>query len=67
MTDLVYDFKDIASRMKGEAKPAPKVELMPPPPSSWFPIQFCAPCNGSGVDPMHGGHCHHCHGKGVSP
>ena len=65
---IVYDFKDIASRMKGELKqePEPGVELMPPP-SSWFARQFCAPCNGSGVDPMHGGNCSHCFGSGVSP
>jgi len=67
---LVYDFKDIASRMKGELKrepePEPEVELVSSL-STWFNQKFCAPCNGSGVDPMHCGPCRHCNGSGVSP
>jgi hypothetical protein len=65
---LIYDFKDIASRMKGELKqePEPKEELMPPPSNSWWQARrFCTPCNGSGVNPMHGGVCSHCYGMGV--
>jgi len=70
---FVYDFKDIASRMKGELKrePEPEVEIVPPLPNSWWrnpPVRsFCAPCNGSGVDPMHGGMCRQCIGTGVNP
>jgi len=71
---LVYDFKDIASRMKGELKQEPAPELMPCPPTptpNWRDMvlrhSFCATCNGSGADPMHGGLCNHCNGTGVAP
>jgi DnaJ-class molecular chaperone len=69
---LVYDFKDIASRMKGELKQEPEPKLMPiPTEPSWRDMllsrSFCARCNGSGVDPMHGGSCKYCYGKGVVP
>lgn len=73
MTDLVYDFKDIASRMKGELKqdPEPMEETIPCPPApNWGNIlnrPLCPPCNGSGVDPRHGGNCQYCYGKGVRP
>jgi len=69
MPSLVYDYADIATRMKGELKPQPepRVEIMPPP--SWRDMlrSFCAICNGSGADPIHGGNCNRCHGSGVSP
>ncbi len=72
MPSLVYDYADIASRMKGELKqkPEPKAEIMPPPASLWRNMlarSFCAPCNGSGVDPMFGGACKHCNGRGIVP
>jgi len=70
MTDLVYDYADIASRMKGELKQEPESmpKLMHPRPDLWWRSRtFCAPCNGSGMDPMHGGICNHCNGSGVSP
>ena len=70
MTSLVYDFKDIASRMKGELKQEPelKVEIMPPPSTSWRDILGpCIPCNGSGVDPFNGRVCKCCYGRGVTP
>jgi len=71
MPSLVYDYADIASRMKGELKqePEPKIIPCPPAPSSnswWRARRFCAQCNGSGMDPMHGGTCSHCHGSGVT-
>jgi len=60
MPSLVYDFKDIASRMKGEveARSLTKdhdsstcafIRLMVGDPT------ICVSCNGSGMDPMHGG------------
>ncbi len=73
MTSLVYDFKDIASRMKGELKqePAPEVELMPLPPAHLWrdmsTLPNCIPCNGSGVDPFNGNVCKCCYGRGVTP
>ena len=73
MPSLVYDFKDIASRMKGELKqePTQKVEPMP-----WFAdhswrnmsaLPICIPCNGSGVVPPRGGVCKCCFGRGLTP
>ena len=73
MPGLVYDFKDIASRMKGELEqePEPKVEIMPLPSDSWRDMSlrhsFCTPCNGSGADLMQGGLCKRCYGTGVVP
>jgi len=65
MPSLVYDYADIASRMKGELKP--EVEIMPIPPNTWLNRTFCAQCHGSGMAAGHGGTCMHCHGLGVSP
>ncbi len=68
MPSLVYDYTDIASRMKGELKQEPKVETIPPLSNSWWQARlFCAQCKGNGVDPMHGGDCKYCHGLGVIP
>ena len=67
MTDLVYDYADIASRMKGELKQEPEPKLMPSPSNALRNRTFCRPCNGSGWDPLHGGNCRHCLGSGVSP
>jgi len=60
---LVYDFKDIASRMKGELKQGPTlVEIL----ETEEPI--CPACNGSGRDiKAWAMRCHYCSGKGVSP
>ena len=69
---LVYDFKDIASRMKGELKqePEPEAELVPYSPApSWrslFPM-LCHHCCGTGVNLTTGNPCNRCHGSGVSP
>jgi len=68
MPSLVYDYPDIASRMKGELKQEPKVELLPPSSNSWWQARrFCAPCNGSGANPINGSSCRYCKGSGVSP
>jgi len=67
MPSLVYDYPDIASRMKGELKQEPRVELTPPSSDSWWQARrFCAQCRGSGVNLIHGGTCCICKGLGVT-
>ncbi len=73
MPNLVYDYADIASRMKGELKQEPesKVEIMPCPPApnwpSMKPAKVCHLCCGSGINLITGGTCDRCNGSGVSP
>lgn len=62
---LVYDFKDIASRMKGEAKPKiePKVEPLP---CNWpLPTSICKPCRGTGMGILNVSVCKYCNGSGA--
>lgn len=61
---LVYDFKDIASRMKGELKQEPTLEeiLRPEEPEE----HECLACNGTGRDNrVWASRCHFCKGTGV--
>jgi len=71
MPSLVYDYADIASRMKGELKREPEPKIMPcspvPSSASWWQARRCAPCSGNGADPVHGGICSRCNGSGVFP
>ena len=64
MTDLAYDFKDIASRMKGEAKPKVMPRLPAP---SWSIAPICPRCKGAGANLIAGGTCDLCNGSGISP
>jgi len=50
MTELVFDFKDIASRMKGDLFPRSESEIV------------CLACNSTGLDPRYsdGSPCPHC-------
>jgi len=68
MPSLVYDYTDIASRIKGELKqkPAPKVELIPCPPAPKWPAPICHSCHGTGVNLITGGTCARCNGSGAS-
>lgn len=56
MTSLVFDFKDIAARMKKED--SPNLGSDPRPPIAAF---VCLVCNGTGQDPRHSDSpCPHC-------
>lgn len=65
MTSFVYDFKDIAQRMKGELKvqPEPVIELMPLPLGKNMLI-FCSVCKGLGQD-FYDSKCVQCNGQGI--
>jgi len=56
---LVYDFKDIASRMKGDLLPRKE----PMPPREWANRRLCPVCHGCGHD-LHGIFCSNCIGTG---
>lgn len=72
MTSFVYDFKDIASRMKGEMKASPepepiKVGINPLPQAYWRLVHLpCRKCGGDGDDAL-GNTCYNCGGTGVEP
>ena len=68
MPSLVYDYADIASRIKGGLKQEPKLKPRPPAPN-WGSLQtqMCLACHGSGVNLINGGTCNRCNGSGVSP
>ena len=65
MVSIVDDFKDIASRMKGELKVKTKQEIIN---GVCRPVaKTCMSCMGSGTDrhSYHGLSCPHCNGTGV--
>lgn len=77
MPSLVFDFKDIASRMKGELKAAPEPEpehkytvRTALPRANWRDLTpqpaVCSECHGCGKGPF-GDRCSWCYGTGVEP
>lgn len=68
---IVDDFKDIASRMKGELKVQPKPVPEPPKPlRNWRDMvlqpAICYNCHGGGLDAF-GNCCERCCGTGLEP
>jgi len=68
MTSLVYDFKDIHSRMKGDLLPRkqPKVEMIQEVQDRWRLPTLCTRCFGSRRD-HNGVLCSYCNASGIEP
>jgi DnaJ-class molecular chaperone len=65
---IVDNFKDIASRMKGELKVKPVPLVHPASPSnSVFMPELCLRCHGNGVNAQDPGYCTRCLGIGFEP
>jgi len=65
MTSLVYDFKDIHSRMKGDLLPRKEPEVKVKLPGWSSPHLPCCLCGGCGTEGLH--LCRRCGGRGLEP
>jgi len=66
MTSFVYDFKDIAARMKGELKAQPEPEPFGIAPHWRFVHMPCMRCHGGGEEAFCV-QCTRCNGTGNEP